>query len=281
MANASKPLIEPTVRIRSDQSVGVLDIVEVYRHRILLGQMVRRQFILRVASSPTSFVWGFVRPTVMTLAFHYLRRVSSADFGQEVPYSLYIFSGFALWFLFQETVMQVAGSLSTDAAVIRKLYYPRILSPLAIIISRLFDFAVILIAIVIFQLWLGVAVSPTLLFILPVAAVYFALAFGLGTVFSALMLYHPDTKRILEVILYLGVFLSPVVFSKSILPPTVQEWFALNPMVGILGGARASLFSPVPMDFTSFGISAGVAAVLLAAGLWMLSRAARVAAERL
>lgn len=243
--------------------------------------MVRRHFIVRIASSPTSFVWGFVRPTVMTLAFHYLRNMSSADFGQEVPYSLYIFSGFALWFLFQETVMQVAGSLSSDAAVIKKVYYPRILSPLAIILSRMFDFAVVIVAIIIFQLWLGVAISPELLMLVPTAAIYFALAFGLGAAFSALTLYHQDTKRILEVALYLGLFLSPVVFSKSILPPLAQKWFALNPMVGILDGVRGSLFDPMPIDPVSLGISAATAAATVTVGLLILSRAARVAAERL
>ena len=98
----------PTIRIRPDQSVGVLNARELWRYRGLLGQMTRRQIATRILSSPTSVVWTFVRPAIMTLAFYFLRRASGADFGAEVPYPLFIFSGLCFWFLFAETAMQTS-----------------------------------------------------------------------------------------------------------------------------------------------------------------------------
>lgn len=279
-----EPLIAaqtPTTKIRPNQGVGVFDFAEVWRYRGLLFQMVRRQLVLRIFSSPTSIVWNFVRPAIMTLAFYYLRRVSNADFGQDIPYTLFIFSGFCLWFLFAETVLQVAGSLASDASVIKQVYYPRIISPLSIALSRLMDLAIVVIAVAITQVFFGVGFDWNIVLILPVGLTMFMLALGLGAVFASLMLFHPDTRRILEIMLYLGLFLSPVIFSKSILPPTVQTYYPLNPMVGILTAARGSLFEPASIDYAAWAVSATLSGALLAIGLWMLSRAARLVGERL
>lgn len=271
----------PTTKIRPDQGVGVFDFREVWAYRGLLFQMVRRQLVERIFSSPLSIVWSFIRPAIMTLAFYYLRRVANADFGQDVPYALFIFSGFCLWFLFAETVTQVAGSLAKDSAVIKQVYYPRIISPLSIALSRLMDLAIVVAAVAIAQVLFGVGFDWRFVLILPVGLTMFTLALGLGAVFAALMLFHPDTRRILEVMLYLGLFLSPVIFSKSILPPAVQTYYSLNPMVGVLTAARGSLFGPASIDYAAWAVSASISALLLAVGLWMLSRAARIVGERL
>ncbi len=277
MSGASKPVI----RIRPDQSVGVLDFAEIWRYRILLRQMVRRQFVARVATSPLSLVWSFIRPAIMTATFFYLRRATDADFGADIPYPLYLFSGFCLWFLFADTVGEVASSLAADASVIQRVYFPRLISPLAIVLSRVFDLAAVLVAIGAMQAVLGVATGPRLIFILPIGALLLLLALAIGAAFAALQLFHQDTRRALEVILYLGLFLSPVIYSADIFDGAARMALSFNPMTGVLSGMRGALFAPMAIDWVQVMIAAGVTGFLLAVGLAMFAAAARVVGERL
>lgn len=270
----------PLTHIRPGQSVGIFDLVQIWKYRSLLSQMIRRQLAVRITASPLNLLWGFIRPGIMTLAFFYLRHLTNADFGQTVPYALFIFSGFCLWFLWADTVVQIATSLASDAAVIQRVYYPRILGPLSILLSRLVDVGIILVAILVLQLFMGVA--PSLQFYwLPLAALtLLGLAFGLGTIFASLMLFHADSRKVLDIMLYLGLFVSPVLFERSVLPPEVQQLYIYNPMVGMLSALRGSMFAPSPIDFHAWQISGIAAATLVLVGLLFLSRAARVVGER-
>jgi lipopolysaccharide transport system permease protein len=270
----------PLTHIRPGQSVGVFDIVQIWRYRSLLSQMVARQLAVRITASPLNLLWGFIRPGIMTLAFFYLRHLTDADFGQTVPYALYIFSGFCLWFLFADIVVQIATSLAADAAVIQRVYYPRILGPLSILMSRVVDVGIILLATFILQLVMGVAPSPHFYWLPLATLTLLALAFGLGTIFAALILFHADSRKVLDIILYLGLFVSPVLFERSLLPAEIQKYYVYNPMVGILGAIRGSMFAPASIDFHAWQISGISAIVLVTIGLLFLSRAARVVGER-
>jgi lipopolysaccharide transport system permease protein len=266
--------------IRPERGAGVLDPMEIWRYRVLLRQMITRNIRSRVISSPMSLIWGFIRPGIMTLAFFYIRHMSSADFGGHVPYALFIFSGLCVWFLFSEVTVQVAGSLSADAAVSQKVYFPRVLSPLAIVLARWIDIIVIVAAIIIMQFFFSVPVTPDFLLVLPAMATLLLLAFGLGCLFAGLMLYHPDNRKFLETMLYLGLFLSPVLFAKSILPEVIQQYYVLNPIVGALSAVRGSLFAPEPIDGFAWLVSVIIALCLTGVGLGLLSWAAKTHGER-
>lgn len=207
----------------------------------------------------------------MTLAFFYIRRMANADFGSGVPYALFIFSGLCLWFLFAEVTVQVAGSISTDASLSRKVYFPRILSPISVVLGRWIDCIVIVAAIVVFQLFMGISISVSFPFIILVMATLLLLAFGSGLIFAALVAVHKDYRKILETVLYLGLFLSPVLFSKSILPLLIQKYYIANPMVGVLSGMRGALFAPASIDIIAWLASIAISLGLTILGLGMLS----------
>jgi lipopolysaccharide transport system permease protein len=271
----------PVIHVRPERGAGVLSPLEVWRFRALLWQMTVRNIQSRVVSSPLSLVWGFIRPGIMTLAFVYLRQISGADFGTEVPYALYIFSGFCLWFLFQDTAIQVAGSLAADAGLSQKIYFPKILSPLAIVLSRWVDVLIIAVAIVALQLAMGVPVGPDMVYLVPAMGTLLLLAFALGVLFAGLMIYHPDNRKFLETLLYLGLFLSPVLFSKKILPQIVQDFYLFNPMVGILSSIRGSMFAPETIDFLAWQVAVAFSVVLSFLGLFVLASAARNNSEKI
>jgi lipopolysaccharide transport system permease protein len=164
--------------------------------------------------------------------------------------------------------------------VIQRVYYPRILGPLSIVISRGVDALIVLAAIFGLQLAFSVGVGPQF-YVLPAAVLtLLALAFGLGAMFAALILFHPDSRKILDILLYLGLFLSPVLFDKAVLPETIQSWYAFNPMVGTLSALRGAMFAPSPIDYQAWLIAASFATILVLVGMLFLERAARVVGER-
>lgn len=271
----------PVVRIAPSQGAGVLDFAEVWRYRGLLWRMTLRQLQTRFGMSRINVVWGFMRPGVMTLAFAYLRHVSGANFSQGIPYLLFVFSGFCLWFVFSDCVLSVSSSLRSDATLIQRVYYPRLISPLSVCLAKVIDLVIVMVAIVIVQTMMGVGIDWRIVLSPFAGLTMLVLAFGFGAIFATLTLFYPDTRRVLEIILYLGLFLSPVVFSPDILPPAVQEWYVLNPAVGMLGAIRSTLFSTMEMNLGAWAYAAGFGLALTVVGLWMLSRAARVVAENL
>jgi lipopolysaccharide transport system permease protein len=271
----------PVTRISPQQGVGVFDLAEVWRYRALLEQNIRRQLTLRLFHTPLSVLWGFLRPGIMTAAMIFIRHATGADFGQGVPYEVFVFSGLCLWFLFTDTTSQIAGSLAADASVIQRVYYPRIIGPLGMVLSRFVDAAIIVAAIIIFQLIVGVAMDWEIVLLLPAIITLLVLAFGVGSVFAALILYNPDTRKALDITLYLGLFLSPIIFAPAIIPEYARVWYNINPIVGVLSAARGSLFAPMPIDYLAWGMAALIAVAAALIGLWMLSRAARVVGERL
>ena len=118
---------------------------------------------------------------------------------------------------------------------------------------------------------MGVSISSSAPLIIAVMLTLLVLAFGSGLFFAALIAVHKDYRKILETILYLGLFLSPVLFSKSILPLIIQKYYIANPMVGVLTAMRGTLFEPETIDYVAWMASVFIAAALTIIGLFMLS----------
>lgn len=272
MIDTSQPDI---THIKPSKKANLFDLKEIWAYRSLLWQMTSRSVQTRIFQSRLTIIWGFTRPAIMTAAFFYIRQMANADFGANIPYVLFIFSGLCIWFLFAETAIQVANSIKVDAGLSRKVYFPKVLSPLSKVFERVIDIFVILFAIVAYQLILSVPVDWNVFYIVPIMLTMLILSLGTGMFFAALIIAHEDNKRILETVMYLGLFLSPVLFSKDILPAIIQKYYNANPMVGVLTNMRGSLFAPEAMDFVSWGISILIAIGLCIVSSFMLSRSLR------
>ncbi|MEM7096824.1 MAG: ABC transporter permease [Pseudomonadota bacterium] len=256
-----------------------LSVRELWSYRELLRRMSHRQYRLRAGKSFLNLIWPFIRPAVMTLALIYLRQMSGANFGVDLPYPLYVFSGLCFWFFFAELTINLAGSLSSNASLLQKVYFPPIVPPLAIMISRLPELLLILLAVGGLQIYFGVGLSEFWWALIPALLTLFALAAGIGLLFAGLSLVYSDVTRILEVILYLGLFLSPVFFAIEIYPETVRGFFAMNPMGGVLSAIRGSLFTGIGIDWSSWGYALISAAALLLAGISVFVRAEHLVRE--
>ncbi len=267
--------------IRPPKRFAEINLRELWAYRTLLNSMVRRQLRLEFDQQYLAYVWAVARPVLMVIVFALFRNLSEAKTGVHIPYALYVYGGLILWFHFTETVKDTALSVKTNVGLVQKVYYPRVINPLAAILSNMVTFSIATVPLV-FMMGLFGEYPGWRLLLLPVVLLQMELLiFGAGCIFASLGLQSNDWDRFLTFALYIGLFVSPVIYSPQMLPPNAQPIYAMNPMVGTLLAFRSTLFDgfewPVWEWFYSLGFSAALAVI----GLMMFQHAEKHFVDKL
>jgi lipopolysaccharide transport system permease protein len=214
---------------------------ELWANRQLLQFLVWREIKLRYAQTALGALWAVLQPLLSMLIFTiFFNRLAGIQ-ADGPPYPLFAYAGLLLWTFFANAVTSSSNSLVGNERLISKVYFPRVLLPLANIISFLLDFAValalmfILMAYYHWPVQIGVLLMP--LYVLSA----FMAAVGVGLILSALNVRYRDVKYASPFFIQIGLFVSPVIYPLSYVPAKFQVFWALNPMVGLLAGFRATL----------------------------------------
>jgi len=254
------------------------EIDDIWAHRELLYFLVWRDLKVRYKQTALGVAWVVLQPLLMTIIFTVvlgsLLRVSSSN----VPYPLFAYAGLVLWTFFAAAASATGNCLVSNAHLITKIYFPRLMLPLAIVCARLVDLGVVLIILIGLMLYYRIPPSTHLLlaplFILLLAL--FALAFGLWT--SAVNVKYRDVALAMPVLLQLWMFASPVVYSLDMVSPKLRLLFLANPLVGILQGFRAALFG-TRFDWRGIAVSVVITVVLLIYGAYAFQRREKTFAD--
>lgn len=267
--------------IRPPTTFAAIDLGELWRYRSLLRSLVTRRIKSEFDQQRLAYVWPVFRPVLMVALFSAFRGLSNAQTGVTIPYPLYVYAGLALWFFFIESVQATASSLKANAGLIQKVYFPRILAPLAAILAHLYTFSVTVVPLVVLMIWFGAAPGALLVMLPLVLLQVVALIFGIGCIFAALGLGSGDWDRLLGFLLYIGLFVSPVIYDPSMLPDSARGFYAINPMVGSLMGFRAALFDGMAFPWWEWLYSCAVTLMAVTVGLLMFQHAEKRIVDRL
>ncbi|MBF4600062.1 ABC transporter permease [Frigoribacterium sp. VKM Ac-1396] len=216
---------------------------DIWAHRSLLDLLIRRELKARYKDSALGFVWSFIRPLTM-LAIYYFAVGQVLGAARSVPqFAIYVFAGLTLWGLYNEIIASGTTSILANAGLIKKVYVPRELFPLASLGSALFNFGVQFLVLVAAVVLLGqFPVSWNLLYV-PVALVLTVIyGLALALLLSALNVYLRDIQYLVEVALLILFWASPIVYSFGMVVDRAaargQEWivtlYQLNPMTDII-----------------------------------------------
>ena len=267
--------------IRPPVALRFLDLAELLRFRRLLWSMSVRQLKSEFGELHLGIFWALARPVLMTVIFVMFRNLSSARTGVSVPYPAYLYSGLVLWFFFTEGVSRAAASIGSDGALMQKVYFPRVLSPLSGIVAQFFGLLVSGVPLVMIMAYFGVAPGWQIILLPVVLLQTMLLALGTGCLFAALSTMGKDWERLLGLLLYVGLFLSPVIYAPAMLPDTAQNVYMLNPMAGPLLGFRAALFSGFDLPMTEWLYSVIFAMAFFLLGVYSFQRAERTFMDRI
>jgi lipopolysaccharide transport system permease protein len=270
----------PVTIIRPTRGMIPPRLGELWSYRELLFFLIWRDIKVRYAQTLLGALWTVFQPLAMMLVYTYaFTELAKVDTGT-VPYALYALSGLAVWMFVSRAVFQGSLSLVNDVAIVTKTAAPRLMIPLAAVISMFVDFLITLGLFLIFDFIYGRVPPPQIVLVPAIIALAFLLALGLSLLLSALNVRYRDVGQALPFLLQLWFFLTPVAF--PLLTPGGKSWItlvqALNPLVGITLVFRwAVLDTPPPHGLLVASIV--ITAVLLVVGLGYFARAARTIAD--
>lgn len=265
--------------IKRRTGLASLNLRELWVNRELLGFLAWRDVVVRYKQTYIGAGWAFIRPfitmVVFTVVFGKIANLPSDG----VPYPILTFTALLPWQFFATAFSETANSVVGNGYMITKIYFPRLILPLTSMAVALVDFLVSLVFLAALMVYYGIA--PTLrLAALPLFALLaFVFTIGLGLWVAALYVRYRDLRHLIPFITQLGLYVSPVAFSSSIVPERWRLLYSLNPMVGVIDGFRWSLLGTTALYAPAVVIGATVSAVLLVTGIYYFKQTERVFAD--
>ncbi len=243
-----------TTIIESKRFLRSFDLGDLWRHRELLYFMIWRDVKIRYKQAAFGIAWAILQPVVTTIVFTLIFSSFARFDTAEVPYPLFALSGVMVWLFVHTSITMASNSFVTNTNLVTKVYFPRLILPLAATFAALSDLIFSVVIVVLMMYYFGVAVTPQLVLAPLFLILAIVLAASLGTLFSALNVRFRDVKFALPFVLQVWMIASPIFYPPSLLSEKWRLVYAINPMVGILEGVRASLFGTA-IDWHVVGIS--------------------------
>lgn len=256
----------------------VLDFRELWAYRELLFVLAARDVKVRYKQTALGVTWALLQPLgsmlVFTIFFGTLARMPSDG----MPYALFVLTGLLPWTFFANAVTTSGNSLVSSAHLLSKVYFPRLVIPLASIGAGLVDFAIGGGCLMVMLLFYGVGWSVNLLLVLPVVAAVLLTALGVGTLLSALSARFRDFRYVIPFMVQLWMFITPVVYPPSLVPSAWRWLLYLNPMAGLVDVFRAACLG-TSVNWLGLALSCLVAAALFLVGILVFERLERRLAD--
>lgn len=251
---------------------------ELWPYRELALVLARRELTARYRQTAFGVAWAVIQPVAAALLF-------TAVFGRladvpsdGLPYLVFVFAGLVAWTYFSATVSEASQLYVDNPELITKIYFPRLLAPLAALLPPLLDLGISLVILAAIMVAFGVAPGLALLTILVWLVLLVASAFATGLFLCALNIRYRDVRHALQYLLQLWLFATPVVFPSSLAEGWWSYVLALNPLAGIIDGLRWSLIDG-PAPGPELAVSVATLVVLLLAALAYFRRAERLFAD--
>ena len=256
----------------------MVDFKELWKYKDLLYFLTLRGIKARYAQSILGVAWAIIQPLfttlVFTLVFGGLAKVDSDG----MPYILFSYLALWPWNYFSGTLTESANSLIQNANMITKVYFPRMVLPLSAILSKLLDFSIAFVVVLVMLVYFQQMPGWGVLF-LPLLTIQLLMcSLGIGMFLSALAVKYRDVKHALTFVVQLLLYAAPVVYSTSAVPDKFLNWYILNPMVGVIEGFRAA-FLDRPMPWEWIWPGSIISVVFFVFGMFYFRRMERIFAD--
>jgi len=259
VATGRRTLISPSRGWRA------LDVREIWNYRELLWILTGRDIKVRYKQTALGVAWVILRPVlsvaIFTAVFGYLAKIPSDGF----PYPVFVLAALVPWTFFSSAVTASGNSLLGSAGLIGKVYFPRLIIPMASVGSAIVDFLISAVFLLAVLPLFSVAWTPSLLWVPVLLLMVLCLALGVGTLFSALIVRYRDFVGLMGYLLQVWMYATPVVYPASLVPGRWRWILYLNPMAGLTEGFRAA-FLGKPIDPAPLALSCVASVAILVVG---------------
>ena len=228
---------------------------ELWRYRDLFYFLIWRDIKTRYAQSVLGIGWAIIQPlfsmVVFTIVFGNLAKVSSDG----VPYAIFSYAALVPWTYFSSALTDSTNSLVNASSMITKVYFPRLVLPIAPVFGKLIDFGIAIVILAGFMLYFQIAPTIWALFLPYLILLMILSAAGIGMWLTAMAVQYRDIRYAMSLVVTLLMYAAPVVYPASSVPEQWRVLYSINPMVGVIEGFRASLLgtTAMPWDFILVG----------------------------
>lgn len=261
----------PTVVIRPSRGWIPINLRDLWRYRELLYFLTWRTIKVRYKQTALGFAWAIIQPftmmVVFTLFFGNLAKVPS----EGIPYPLFNYAALLPWTLFAEGINRSSQSLVQDVNLVKKVYFPRLVMPLASILSPVVDFFIAFTILVGMMFYYGYPPTVQVLWLPAFILLTLVTSLGVGLWLSAINVKYHDVRYVVPFLVQLWLFASPVVYSSSLLPQQFQVIYGINPMAGVIEGFRWALLGTEPPG-SMIALSVVIVIVILVSGAFYFRR---------
>jgi len=253
---------------------------DLWRYRELFYFLAWRDILIRYKQTVIGLAWSILRPVltmvVFTIVFSKIAKLPSDD----VPYPILVFSALLPWQFFANAFTEAGNSLVSNANMIAKVYFPRLVIPTSAVIVSFVDLLISALIMAGLMIWYGYFPDWRLLTLPLFVLVAFAASLGAGLWIAALNVKYRDFRYAVPFIVQLGLYISPVGFSSDVVPEQWRLIYSLNPMVGVIDGFRWALLGGLtPLYWPGFFLSLSLVVVIFATGVVYFRRTERSFAD--
>ncbi|MEO6590443.1 MAG: ABC transporter permease [Pyrinomonadaceae bacterium] len=260
-----------TIKIKPGSWLASLDLRELWHYRELFYLLVWRDLKVRYKQTILGVFWAVLQPALTALIFTIVfSRVARFETG-DVPYWLFVLSGFTFWTFVSSSVTLSANAFVYHTQLVTKVYFPRMILPASSVGAYFIDLLLTLVILFGAMIYAGTAITWEIIFV-PLFLIYLlSLTISASLLLSALNVRFRDVKFIIPFFLQVWLFISPVFYSSDWVPEKWRYVFALNPVTGCLDGFRHVLFG-TNLDYISFIISISVTIILFFTAILVFRR---------
>ena len=255
---------------------------DLWAYRELFGILAWRDVTVRYKQTVLGVLWTVLKPFLTMVVFTVIFGRLAGLPSHGVPYPVLVFAALLPWQFFAGAINECGGSLISNANLLTKVYFPRLIIPASSVVASLVDFfvccGIMAVLMVVYQVNPGWRLLWLPLFL----GIACCAALGGGLLFAALSIRYRDFKHIVPFVVQFGLFVSPVGFSSAVVPERWRLIYALNPMVAVIDGFRWSLAGDqAAVPLSTLALSLFSTALLFSSGVWYFRRTERAFADEI
>ncbi len=270
---------KPYLTIQPKKGWQLIDFKELIEYRDLFYFLVAREIKVRYKQTVLGGLWAIIQPffmmIVFTLFFGNLAKVPSDG----IPYPIFNYSAMVAWTYFANAISYSGNSLIQNTALISKVYFPRLVAPLAPVLAFLLDFCIAFVILIGMMLYYHIYPTIMTLFLPLLVILMMFAASGVGLILAALNAKYRDIRYVIPFVVQFWMFASPVVYPVSMLPEKYHLIYAINPMTGVIEGFRSALLGTVAFPTQMLLVSTLVSVILFIIGALYFKRRERYFAD--
>jgi lipopolysaccharide transport system permease protein len=268
----------PSLIIKPSPKWVSVNFKELWNYRELLLSFTLRDIKIRYKQTALGLLWAIIQPLFMMVIFTVIFGRFAKIPSDGIPYPLFCIAALIPWILFSEGLTRSTMSMVSNANIMTKVYFPRLIMPISGILSPIVDFTVSVIILVLMMVYYGLIPTINIVFLPLFILLTLTTSLGVGLWLSALNVKYRDFQYTIPFIIQLWMYASPVVYPASMIPESIRFLYGLNPMVGVIEGFRWALFGTTFPSLVIL-VSICMVMVLLISGMFYFRRMERYYAD--